>query len=479
MALAYYFTTSILLFVLFFSAESRLTLDEFRRLTQSSPATTVRKTHHGSGGAGGVVTGGVTNWAVLVAGSNGFINYRHQSDICHAYQILKKGGLKDENIIVLMYDDIANNTENPRKGTIINSPTGSDVYKGVPKDYTGDAVTASNLLAVILGDKKSVKGGNGKVVASGPNDHIFIYYSDHGSPGVLSMPVGDDLYAKDLVNALKKKHAAGTYSRMVIYVEACEAGSMFDGLLTEAMNIYVTTASNPSESSYATYCPDSDPSVPSEYNTCLGDLYSVAWMEDSDKHSPQSETLEAQYQVVKIRTISATDGSHVMQYGDSALSKDILGLYLGTSSTRKYDSSSTQDASPVPLVAVNQRDADIVYLQQKVRRAPEGSKKKAEAQRELDVTLAHRKHVDRSVATIGQNLFGAKDGSRILNTVRPAGQPLVDDWDCLKSTAGTYKAYCGSLATYGMKYMRAFANICNAGVSKDRMAKASSQACKI
>ena len=30
------------------------------------------------------------NWAVLVAGSNGYYNYRHQSDVCHAYQILHK-----------------------------------------------------------------------------------------------------------------------------------------------------------------------------------------------------------------------------------------------------------------------------------------------------------------------------------------------------------------------------------------------------
>lgn len=56
-----------------------------------------------------------------------------QADICHAYQLLKKGGLKDENIIVFMYDDIAFNEENPRPGVIINSPHGDDVYKGVPK----------------------------------------------------------------------------------------------------------------------------------------------------------------------------------------------------------------------------------------------------------------------------------------------------------------------------------------------------------
>lgn len=56
-----------------------------------------------------------------------------QADVCHAYQILKKGGLKDENIVVFMYDDIANNPLNPKKGIIINSPKGEDVYAGVPK----------------------------------------------------------------------------------------------------------------------------------------------------------------------------------------------------------------------------------------------------------------------------------------------------------------------------------------------------------
>ncbi|CAI0413742.1 unnamed protein product [Linum tenue] len=36
-----------------------------------------------------------------------------------------------------------------------------------------------------MGDKAAVKGGSGKVVASKPNDRIFLYYSDHGGPGVL------------------------------------------------------------------------------------------------------------------------------------------------------------------------------------------------------------------------------------------------------------------------------------------------------
>jgi legumain len=28
------------------------------------------------------------HWAVLVAGSRGFVNYRHQADVCHAYHLL-------------------------------------------------------------------------------------------------------------------------------------------------------------------------------------------------------------------------------------------------------------------------------------------------------------------------------------------------------------------------------------------------------
>ncbi|GAB4837127.1 hypothetical protein Ancab_002038 [Ancistrocladus abbreviatus] len=131
-------------------------------------------------------TAGGTKWAVLVAGSYGYVNYRHQADICHAYQILKEGGLKDEHIVVFMKDDIAYAKENPNPGIIINNPLGHDVYKGVPKDYTGENANLHNLFAVILGNKTDIKGGSGKVVNSGPEDHIFIYYADHGGPGTVS-----------------------------------------------------------------------------------------------------------------------------------------------------------------------------------------------------------------------------------------------------------------------------------------------------
>ncbi|CAG7866330.1 vacuolar-processing enzyme alpha-isozyme [Brassica rapa] len=422
-----------------------------------------------------------TKWAVLVAGSRGYWNYRHQADVCHAYQLLRKGGVKEENIVVFMYDDIAKNKENPRPGIIINSPNGNDVYNGIPKDYTGDDVNVDNLFAVILGNKTALKGGSGKVVDSGPDDHIFIYYSDHGGPGVLGMPTSPALYANDLNDVLKKKHASGTYKSLVFYLEACESGSIFEGLLPEGLNIYATTAANAEESSWGTYCPGEDTSVPSEFETCLGDLYSVAWLEDSDKHNLQTESLHQQYELVKKRTAAtgSTYGSHVMEFGDiGLLGKEKLVLYLGTNPDNE-NATFADEISLRPLSGgvTNQRDADLVHFWEKYKKAPEGSARKAEAQKQVLEAMSHRLHVDNSVLLIGKLLFGISEGPAVLNKVRSSGKPLVDDWDCLKTLVRAFEKHCGSLSQYGLKHMRSIANICNAGIQMEQMEEAAIQAC--
>ena len=48
--------------------------------------------------------------------------------------------------------------------------------------------------------------------------------------------------------------------------------------------------------------------------------------------------------------------------------------------------------------------------------------------------MGHRSHIDNSVELIGNLLFGSSDGPMVLKTVRAAGEPLVHDWSCLKST---------------------------------------------
>jgi len=38
---------------------------------------------------------------------------------------------------------------------------------------------------------------------SGPKDHVFVNFVDHGAPGLLAFP-SDELYADDLIKALRK-----------------------------------------------------------------------------------------------------------------------------------------------------------------------------------------------------------------------------------------------------------------------------------
>jgi len=269
---------------------------------------------------------GAEHWAVLVAGSNGYGNYRHQADTCHAYQVLKAKGIKEENIIHMAYDDIAHNRENPFKGKLFNKPDpkgpGKDVYAGCKIDYKGKQVNTEEFIGVITGN------GTGKVLKSTKDDHVFINFVDHGAPGLIAFP-STELHKKDLQKALKKMHKKKMFKRLVFYLETCESGSMFEGM--KIPGVYAVSAANGKESSWGTYCPGSgahskDDMVNGKHlQSCLGDLFSVNWMQDDDAKDTTKETLFEQFVAVK----KATNKSHVMAWGDKSFVNDTVSEYSG------------------------------------------------------------------------------------------------------------------------------------------------------
>lgn len=115
--------------------------------------------------------------------------------------------------------------------------------------------------------------------------------------------------------------------------------------------------------------------------------------------------------------------------------------------------------------------------------------------------ISLRKHIDESMHQIISVVLGQEKVAEMLNTVQSAGNPLVHDWDCLKmlvsisivkihNAAGnhteaclimlqvnSFKKQCGSTSRYEMKYSRAFANMCNAGVDFNHATQAITQAC--
>ena len=252
-------------------------------------------------------------WAVLVAGSSSFYNYRHQADICHAYQIFHENGFPDSNIIVMMYDDIAYSAENPFPGVIINKNNGNNLYVNVPKDYTGNEVTPQNFLNVLIGNSTDGK----KVVVPNPDNDIFIYFADHGASGLIAFPT-EFLYAYQLIDTFKYMYNNKQYNSIVFYLEACESGSMFNNLLPSNMSIFAMTAANPDESSYACCY---DPVI----NIYLGDLFSVNWLENSDSfEAVANETFSKQFLTVK----AETNTSSVCVYGDLSLMDQSISSYM-------------------------------------------------------------------------------------------------------------------------------------------------------
>ena len=388
------------------------------------------------------------HWALIVAGSNGWYNYRHQADVCHAYQILHKHGIPDENIVVMMYDDIANSTNNPTPGIIINKPGGNDVYHGVPKDYTGEAVTPENFLKVLKGDKEGLRGaGSGKVIDSGPDDNVFIFFADHGAPNIIAFP-SDELHAKDLNAAIQYMYAQKKYRQMVIYIEACESGSMF-----------ATTAANGAESSYACYYDD-------ERQTYLGDVYSVKWMENSDNANFETETLEEQYKDVQ----EETNTSHVMQFGDMAVSQMPIGLFQGFGN--KFYSGNEYSQKSIINDAVPSHDVVPNILSQIIKTGSPSDQ--ADAQEALNKVNQKRIECRDVVRKIVSQLVQPRKQERIFN--KPA-TPYYED--CYQYSVTQFRKSCFNFNEYehALRHVYVFANLCDEGIPTVRILGAIENVC--
>ncbi|KAM6133252.1 legumain isoform 2-T2 [Phoenicopterus ruber ruber] len=347
---------------------------------------------------------GGKHWVVIVAGSNGWYNYRHQADVCHAYQIVHRNGIPDEQIIVMMYDDIADNED-------------------------------------------------------GPKDHVFVYFTDHGAPGLLAFP-DDDLHVKDLNKTIWYMYRHKKYRKMVFYIEACESGSMMNHL-ADNINVYATTAANPRESSYACYYDD-------ERQTYLGDWYSVNWMEDSDMEDLRKETLHKQFQLVKKRT----NTSHVMQYGNRSISSMKVMQFQGMG----------KKATPISLPPVEHYDltpspdVPLAIMKRKLMATNDIYEAKKIAG-EMKTHLEVREFIQESMRKIITSVTGSKEQTNQILSDRST----ISNYDCYQSAVNHFKARCFNwhlpLYEYALRQLYALVNVCERGYPIDRICQAMDQVC--
>ena len=198
-------------------------------------------------------------WALIVTGSKTYDNYRHHADVAHAYQRIIAGGVPAARIISLQFGDVPFDPENPYPGKLFNRPSGPragrDVYHGFRPSFGNTSVTAARFLAALHCNSSDLC-----LASASSNASLLIFWAGHGGDGLLFLPdmrASSALYADTLVDALRSAKAGSArsrgFARIAVFVEACDSGSLFDGLLTaEDTGIYAVTASKGGENSYPT-----------------------------------------------------------------------------------------------------------------------------------------------------------------------------------------------------------------------------------
>ena len=238
------------------------------------------------------------NWALLVAASAGWSNYRHQADVMAVYQQLKRSGFTDDRIILIAEDDIADHEMNPEPGVMRISYGGENVYEDVEVDYRLSDLSPSDFLSILAGEKSERLP---LTVESGPEDNVFVFWSGHGVPGALCWGnVSDGIGGEELAGVFNKMHDELRYRKLIMLVEACYSGGVMETSEGVPGMLFITAA-RADETSKA-----------DNYN---GDLR--VWMSNrftSTLLAQISENPAVSLRDLYYRLFINTVGSHVMVY---------------------------------------------------------------------------------------------------------------------------------------------------------------------
>lgn len=388
--------------------------------------------------------------------------FRHQADALHAYHLVANvHKIPKERILLFMYDDIAWDVSNPIKGNIINYPNGENLYTDdIEKDYTKEEVTPENFIGALTKDPQLIAKGK-KIVNSTSEDRVFIYFTgklmllkfriqikilssflDHGAPGMLSFP-NAILSAKKFNNALNVMQQLNSFNKMLIYIEACESGSMFHSdKLNPQKNIYALTASSFNEPSYATFWDQ-------ERKTYLADEFSINWIMDSYEldSENQEETIFKQFMSVKKRTKDST----VCEFGDLEMAK-------------QYDTSAFQGKTD--------NETNVINVRKLISDVPRQPIRNDEVEYYLTKIYSDLNKDDsfdrlikgRRLMNQFMNSLRTKFADKIkVEKSRLTGRNEMKDIDCYDDVLNYFNDNCISLHvhTYLYRHLYLFVNACN------------------
>lgn len=205
-------------------------------------------------------------WAVVVSPSTTWSNYRHQADAFAMYQTLRHHGYDDDHIVLIVEDNLANDSRNPFAGQIFversSDPAAAsdqfmndDVRKNAVVDYHFSDLQPADLADIMMGKKSDRLP---QVISPTASSDVFFFWSGHGGSREGPLWGNEDAYeyfGKDRIRDIVAEMAGKTggsrmYRRMLFAIETCFSGHWGEALMSQP-DVLVLTAANSQESSKA------------------------------------------------------------------------------------------------------------------------------------------------------------------------------------------------------------------------------------
>ncbi|KAF1809685.1 hypothetical protein P152DRAFT_402956 [Eremomyces bilateralis CBS 781.70] len=191
-----------------------------------------------------------SNWAVLVSTSRFWFNYRHLANVLSLYRTVKRLGIPDSQIILMLPDDMACNPRNVFPGTVYNNADRAlDLYgDNIEVDYRGYEVTVENFIR-LLTDRFGDDVPRSKRLLTDDRSNILIYMTGHGGNEFLKFQDAEEISAFDLADAFAQMWEKKRYHEMLFMIDTCQANTMYSKFYSP--NIIATGSSEIDESSYS------------------------------------------------------------------------------------------------------------------------------------------------------------------------------------------------------------------------------------
>ncbi|KAI7863951.1 peptidase C13 family-domain-containing protein [Spinellus fusiger] len=194
--------------------------------------------------------GHTNNWAVLVCTSRFWFNYRHVANTLSMYRTVKRLGIPDSNIILMLADDVSCNARNKYPATVYNNAARFlDLYgDNVEVDYRGYEVTVENFIRMLTG-RVSPDTPRSKRLLSDDRSNILVYMTGHGGDEFLKFQDAEEISAYDLADAFKQMSEKKRYNEIFFMIDTCQANTMYSKF--DSPNILATGSSQLGESSFS------------------------------------------------------------------------------------------------------------------------------------------------------------------------------------------------------------------------------------